>query len=55
MRFKLLILSLLCGFVWHLNAQTDDVAQDTTASQAAQAAQESLEIFTRNEINFTID
>lgn len=50
MRFKLLILSLLCGFVWHLNAQTDDVAQDTTASQAAQAAQESLEIFTRNEI-----
>lgn len=47
MRLKILILSLLCGFAWSLGAQTDVVAQDSASKQAAQ---ESLEIFTRNEI-----
>ena len=47
MRFRILILSLLCGFAWSLSAQTDVVAQDSANNKAMQ---ESLEIFTRNEI-----
>ena len=47
MKFRILIFVLLCGFAWPLFAQTDSVAQD---SASRKAAQESLEIFTRNEI-----
>ena len=47
MRLKILILSLLCGFAWSLGAQTEVVAQDSSANRAAQ---ESLEIFARKEI-----
>lgn len=43
MRCKLLILTLLCCFVWPMRAQNDATAKDSTAI-------ESLEIFTRNEI-----
>ena len=47
MKFRILIFVLLCGFAWPLLAQTDSVAQD---SASRKAAQESLEILTRNEI-----
>ncbi len=47
MKFRILIFVLLCGFAWPLLAQTDSVAQD---SASRKAVQESLEIFTRNEI-----
>ena len=48
MRCRILITTLICGLMWNLNAQTaDPVAPDSSATNAAQ---ESLEIFTRNEI-----
>ena len=40
-------MTLICGFMWNLRAQADLTPKD---SAAASAAQESLEIFTRNEI-----
>ena len=48
MRFRILICTLLCGFVWGLNAQPE--SQTVSDSTASNTAQESLEIFTRNEI-----
>ena len=48
MRLKILICTLLCGFVWGLNAQPE--SQNASDSTAAKSTQESLEIFTRNEI-----
>ena len=48
MRLKILICTLLCGFVWGLNAQPEN--QNASDSTAAKSTQESLEIFTRNEI-----
>ena len=47
MKLKILILTLLCGFVWNLQAQCDIVNVDSPDNKASQ---ESLEIFTRNEI-----
>lgn len=47
MRFKILILLLLCGFAWNLRAQ--DVVSATDSS-LAKATQENLEIFARYEI-----
>ena len=47
MKLKILILTLLCGFVWNLQAQCDVVNVDSSDNKASQ---ESLEIFTRNEI-----
>ena len=41
-------MTLLCGFMWSLRAQEDLTPQDSATANAA--AQESLEIFTRNEI-----
>lgn len=46
MKLRILILTLLCSFMWNLQAQ-DVVAVDSNENKAAQ---ESLEIFTRNEI-----
>jgi len=46
MKLRILILTLLCIFMWNLQAQ-DVVAVDSNENKAAQ---ESLEIFTRNEI-----
>ena len=43
-----MICTLLCGFVWGLNAQPE--SQTVSDSTASNTAQESLEIFTRNEI-----
>ncbi|MBR2771345.1 MAG: LysM peptidoglycan-binding domain-containing protein [Bacteroidales bacterium] len=48
MRLKILICTLLYGFVWGLNAQPE--SQNASDSTAAKSTQESLEIFTRNEI-----
>ena len=48
MRYRLLILTLFCGLMWNLNAQTDTPAAPD--SSTSKAMQESLEIFTRNEI-----
>ena len=47
MKLKILILTLLCGFIWNLQAQCDIVNVDSSDNKASQ---ESLEIFTRNEI-----
>lgn len=48
MRYRIWIITLICGWMWNLNAQTtDSVATDSSTTNAAQ---ESLEIFTRNEI-----
>lgn len=43
-----MILTLFCGLMWNLNAQTDTPAAPD--SSTSKAMQESLEIFTRNEI-----
>ena len=48
MKFRILILTLLCGIAWGLNAQSE--SQTAADSSSANIAQESLEIFTRNEI-----
>jgi len=48
MKYRIIILTLLCGFMWSLRAQEDLTPQDSATANAA--AQESLEIFTRNEI-----
>lgn len=47
MKCRIIILTLICGFIWNLRAQGDLTPKD---SAAANAAEESLEIFTRNEI-----
>lgn len=47
MKYRILILTLLCSFVWNLHAQCNIIATDSTNNKDAQ---ESLEIFTRNEI-----
>lgn len=47
MKLKILILTLLCGLMWNLRAQNDVVSVDSAENKASQ---ESLEIFTRNEI-----
>ena len=48
MKCRILIIAFLCGFMWNLNAQpANPAAYDSSASTSAQ---ESLEIFTRNEI-----
>lgn len=47
MKLKILILTLLCGLTWSLLAQNDVASTDSTENKASQ---ESLEIFTRNEI-----
>lgn len=46
MKLRILILTLLCSFMWNLQAQ-NVLAVDSNENKAAQ---ESLEIFTRNEI-----
>ncbi len=48
MKFRILIFAFLCGLMWNLKAQTPDPV--TPDSSATRAEQESLEIFTRNEI-----
>ena len=48
MRYKLLIITLLCGLMWNLDAQT--VVPTATDSASANTAQESLDVFTQNEI-----
>ena len=48
MRFRILIVILLCGLMWNMNAQNGGPA--LSDSSVSKAAQESLEIFTRNEI-----
>ena len=48
MKYRILIVAFLCGFMWNLNAQpANPAASDSSASTSAQ---ESLEIFTRKEI-----
>ena len=48
MRFRILIFAILCGFAWNLNAQPESLSAPDSSS--TNTAQESLEIFTRNEI-----
>ena len=48
MRFRILIFTILCGFAWNLNAQPE--SQSVSDSSSTNTTQESLEIFTRNEI-----
>lgn len=48
MRFRILIFAILCGFAWNMNAQPE--SQSAPDSSSTNTAQESLEIFTRNEI-----
>ena len=47
MKYRLLILTLLCGFMWSLRAQGDLTPKD---SATIDATQENLEIFARYEI-----
>lgn len=47
MKLRILILTFLCALLWNLQAQSNVAATDSSYNKAAQ---ESLEIFTRNEI-----
>lgn len=47
MKFRILIITLLCGFLWNLQAQSDQTTPDASVTSTAM---DNLEIFTRHEI-----